>query len=59
MISAPGPDGVSQPGPSHLLFGRPDDGWKLQLDLGSAELALSRAYKPKHGENNTPQFTKN
>jgi solute carrier family 12 sodium/potassium/chloride transporter 2 len=51
LLYAPGHDGVSNPGPIHLVLDRPEDGWEIGLDLGSADLALLIAYKLKHNKN--------
>jgi hypothetical protein len=51
LIYAPGTDGIMHPGPIHLVLDRPDDGWEIGLDLGSADLALLVAYKLKRNKN--------
>ncbi len=50
-LYTPGPVGVPQLGPIHLLLDRPEDGWEIGLDLGDADLALLVAYKLTQNRN--------
>ena len=48
LLYAPAPDGVSHPGPVHVVLDRPGHSWQIGLDLGASDLALLIAYKLKH-----------
>jgi len=47
LLYAPGDDAPPHPGPIHMVFERPDDGWKIGLELGFDDLSLLVAYKFK------------